>query len=78
MTALIVTTLIIWLALNVAFYCGVFASTQDTLEEFYFTLKWTFKHELTGVVFYKTVLLVIAMVISAVFHLTFVRDVLLS
>lgn len=78
MIAFLLTFLIIFIALNCGFYLGAYARCQDDWSEFWHAVRWSFRHELGNIMFCKFVLWMMALVFSVIFHIPFIRDVIVS
>jgi hypothetical protein len=78
MIGFLLTVLILFIALNCAFYLGAYARSDDDIAELWHAMCWSWRHEPWNIGLCTFVLLFMAVVFAAVFHLAFVRDVLMS
>jgi len=78
MISYFLTGVLLFIALNIAFYIGAYARCDDDPKEFWKAICWSWRHEPWNVGLCTFVLWIIAAIFALVFHIQFIRDILMS
>ena len=78
MTSYFLTALIIFVDLNCAFYLGGYARCDDDPKEYWHAIVWSWRNETWNIGMCTFVLWIMAAVFALIFHIQFIRDIIVS